>query len=86
MRFPREPGGEWMDGSTFPLGRRLFNQLAREKAFPAQKPHKKWIALRSDVHAYLTRQEGQRVEADAQAVDDPIAAALASRRLRVLKG
>lgn len=84
--IPREAASDWVDGSTFPLGRRRFNELAREQAFPARKPAKKWIARRSDVDAYLTAQAQQPVHVAAPVVDDPVAAALASRTLCVLKG
>lgn len=82
-------GNEWVDAKTSGLGYRLFLRLAREGAFPVSKRGKAFVARRADVDAYL---EGQRIqpappkpEPSLPRGHDPIAAALAAGRLRVVK-
>jgi len=92
---------DWVDACSSGLGRRNFLRLAREGAFPASKRGKKYVARRADVDAYVERQRIQTqpprrassraltpaTDASAQidGNDDPVARALASGRLRVLK-
>jgi hypothetical protein len=84
---------EWVDARSSGLGRRLFLRLAREGAFPIFKRGRSYVAKRSDVDAYIER---QRVPVDPPpepeppsppplGSPDPIAAALAAGRLRVIK-
>jgi hypothetical protein len=83
---------EWVDARTSGLGRRLFQRLAREGAFPVFKRGRSYVAKRSDVDAYIER---QRIKPDPPpdpeppqpppGSHDPIAAALAAGRLRVIK-
>ncbi len=83
---------EWVDARSSGLGRRLFLRLAREDAFPIFKRGRSYVAKRSDVDAYIER---QRVHVDPcpepepprppSTGGDPIAAALAAGRLRVVK-
>ena len=83
---------EWVDARSSGLGRRLFRRLAGEGAFPIFKRGRSYVAKRSDLDAYIER---QRVPVDSPkepemtqpppALDDPIAAALAAGRLRVVK-
>ena len=82
---------EWVDARTSGLGRRAFLRLAREGAFPTSRRGKSFVARRADVDAYI---EKQRVEPSAlpsppQPLNgptvDPIAAALAEGRLRLVK-
>lgn len=81
---------EWVDARSSGLGRRLFLRLGREGAFPIFKRGRTYVAKRSDVDAYIER---QRVEPDPPpeppqpppGSHDPIAAALAAGRLRVVK-
>lgn len=81
---------EWVDARTSGLGRRLFLRLGHEGAFPIFKRGRSYVAKRSDVDAYIER---QRVEPNPPPdpeppqppSHDPIAAALAAGRLRVIK-
>jgi len=85
---------EWVDARTSGLGPAAFRRLAREGAFPASKRGRAYVARRADVDAYLER---QRVappreppppappRPPAGALFDPIAAALAEGRLRLVK-
>jgi len=96
---PRESmTDEWVDARTSPLGRRAFLKLAREGAFPASLVGNKYMARRSDVDAYLERQRIHRESPRREAaravplhpavdvtVSDPVARALASGRLRIVK-
>jgi hypothetical protein len=81
----------WVDAHTLGLGRRRFLRLAREGAFPTYKRGKAYVARRGDVDAYIERQRvpvGPRPEPPEPARasgTDPIAAALAAARLRVVK-
>jgi hypothetical protein len=86
-------GDEWVDARSSGLGRRLFLRLARLGAFPIFKRGRSYVARRSDLDAYIQR---QRVLVDpppspdpppppSPGSPDPIAAALAAGRLRVLK-
>lgn len=89
---PSAKQDEWVDARSSGLGRRLFLRLARERAFPIFKRGRTYVAKRSDVDAYIER---QRVEPDPPpepdppqpppGTHDPIAAALAAGRLRVIK-
>jgi hypothetical protein len=89
---PAAKHDEWVDARSSGLGRRLFLRLAREGAFPIFKRGRSYVAKRSDVDAYIER---QRVQVDPRpepepprppsAGGDPIAAALAAGRLRVVK-
>jgi hypothetical protein len=83
---------EWVDARSSGLGRRLFLRLAREGAFPIFKRGRSFVAKRSDVDAHIER---QRIEVALRREPepprppspgaDPIAAALAAGRLRVVK-
>jgi hypothetical protein len=83
---------EWVDARSSGLGRRLFLRVAREGAFPIFKRGRSYVAKRSDVDAYIER---QRVQVDPppdpqpphppSSRGDPIAAALAAGRLRVVR-
>lgn len=85
-------GVEWVDARSSGLGRRLFQRLAREGAFPTFKRGRSYVAKRSDLDAYI---ESQRVPVDPPqepeppqpppSLHDPIAAALAAGRLRVVR-
>lgn len=89
---PPVSADEWVDARTSGLGRRTFLRLVRAGAFPASKRGKAYIARRADVDRYLER---QRVQPDPPpepespppppGAHDPIAAALAAGRLRVIK-
>jgi hypothetical protein len=89
---PNGKADEWVDARTSGLGRRLFRRLAQEGAFPVFKRGRCHVAKRSDVDAYIER---QRVHPDPPpepepplpppTSHDPIAAALAAGRLRVIK-
>jgi len=82
---------EWVDARSSGLGRRLFLRLAREGAFPASKRGKAYIARRADVDAYLERQRLEPAPVPSPPpptygpAHDPIAAALAQGRLRIVK-
>ena len=86
----RPAADEWVDARTSGLGRRRFLRLAREGAFPVSKRGRAYVARRADVDAYLER---QRLELSAPPPSsppppgspDPIAAALAAGRLRIVK-
>ena len=82
---------QWVDARSSGLGRRLFLRLGHEGAFPIFKRGRAYVAKRSDVDAYIER---QRVQPDPARPEppqpppgshDPIAAALAAGRLRVVK-
>ena len=83
---------EWVDARSSGLGRRLFQRLAREGALPIFKRGRSYVAKRSDLDAYI---ESQRVPVDPSpepeppelppSLHDPIAAALAAGRLRLIK-
>jgi len=89
---PNGKHDEWVDARSSGLGRRLFQRLAREGALPTFKRGRSYVAKRSDVDAYI---ESQRVLVDPPpepesphpppSFHDPIAAALAAGRLRVVK-
>jgi hypothetical protein len=83
---------DWVDARSSGLGRRHFLRLAREGAFPIFKRGRSYVAKRSDVDAYIERQRVQvnpRPEPEPPRPPsmngDPIAAALAAGRLRVVK-
>jgi hypothetical protein len=86
---------EWVDARTSGLGRRTFLRLVREGAFPASKRGKSHVARRADVDAYLERQRiappptpsppPEPPRPPNGAPFDPIAAALAEGRLRLVK-
>jgi hypothetical protein len=82
---------EWVDARTSGLGRRRFLRLAREGAFPVSRRGRAYIARRSDVDAYLERQRVEHSpttpasEPPPPGSHDPIAAALAAGRLRLVK-
>lgn len=83
---------EWVDARSSRLGRRLFLRLGREGAFPIFKRGRTYVAKRSDVDAYIERQRvpvGPPPEPEPPqpppSSHDPIAAALAAGRLRVIK-
>lgn len=87
-------GDEWVDARTSGLGRRLFLRLAREGAFPVSKRGRAYVARRADVDAYIERQRVQPQpkppeppppEPPSPGGHDPIAAALAAGRLRVVR-
>jgi len=84
---------EWVDARSSGLGRRLFLRLGRQGAFPIFKRGRSFVAKRSDLDAYIER---QRVPIDPRpgpepsrpsspGSPDPIAAALAEGRLRIVK-
>jgi hypothetical protein len=78
---------EWIDARSAPMGARAFQRLAREGAFPASKPGKRWQARRSDVDAYMDRHRAAaREEVATNDAQDPVLAALDAGRLRVIKG
>ena len=88
---PPAPREECIDARSSGLGRRHFLRLGREGAFPIFKRGRSYVAKRSDVDAYI---EKQRVPVDpppkpdpppSPGSPDPIAAALAAGRLRVVK-
>ena len=90
----RSVADEWVDARTSGLGRRTFLRLAREGAFPASKRGKTYVARRADVDAYVERQRialspspssPEPPRPPAGALFDPIAAALAEGRLRLVK-
>ena len=85
---------DWVDARTSGLGPRTFRRLAREGAFPASKRGKAYVARRADVDAYLERQRIAPLPAPPPSEPtppllatpfDPIAAALAEGRLRLVK-
>lgn len=84
---------EWVDGRSSGLGRRLFLRLGREGAFPIFRRGRSYVAKRSDVDAYIERQrvqpepprEPEPPQPPSPGSRDPIAAALAAGRLRVIK-
>jgi hypothetical protein len=83
---------EWVDARSSGLGRRLFLRLGREGAFPIFRRGRSYVAKRSDVDAYIERQRvpvGAPPEPDPPrpptGSPDPIAAALAAGRLRMVK-
>jgi excisionase family DNA binding protein len=87
-------GDDWVDARTSGLGRRTFRRLVREGAFPASKRGKAYVARRADVDAYLERQRIAPTRAPSAtepspppngAPLDPIAAALAEGRLRIVR-
>lgn len=85
----RGSGDEWVDAKTSGLGRRLFLRLARQGAFPVCKRGRAYVARRADVDAYLECQRIQPQPPDPPEPPppggtDPIAAALAAGRLRVV--
>ena len=83
---------EWVDAHNSGLGYRVFLRLARNGALPVSKLGKKYVARRGDVDAYI---EGQRIKPASAPLSraptaslpayDPIAAALAQGRLRIVK-
>jgi hypothetical protein len=86
--------GEWVDARTSGLGHRTFLRLVREGAFPASKRGKAYVARRADVDAYVERQRIVPAPAASPSAPlrppdgasfDPIAAALAEGRLRIVK-
>jgi len=89
---PTARADEWVDARSSGLGRRLFLRLGREGAFPIFKRGRTYVAKRRDLDAYIER---QRVQPDSPpdpeppqlppGGHDPIAAALAAGRLRVVK-
>lgn len=84
---------EWVDARSSGLGRRLFLRLGREGAFPIFKRGRSYVAKRSDVDAYIERQRVPPAPPEPESdppqpppgSNDPIAAALAAGRLRVIK-
>jgi hypothetical protein len=83
---------EWVDARSSGLGRRLFLRLGRGGAFPIFKRGRSYVAKRSDVDAYIERQRIPVAPAPEPEPPrppspggDPIAAALAAGRLRVVK-
>jgi excisionase family DNA binding protein len=91
---PPVSADEWVDARTSGLGRRTFLRLVREGAFPASKRGKAYIARRADVDRYLERQRIAPLSEPSPpappcrlpvAPFDPIAAALAEGRLRIVK-
>jgi hypothetical protein len=88
---PQAAPAVWVDAHSSGLGRRLFLRLAHEGAFPTFKRGKSYVARRGDVDAYVERQRisvERQPEAPApppSRAPDPIAAALAAGRLRVVK-
>jgi len=82
---------DWVDARTSGLGRGLFRRLVRDGTLPTHKRGKTFVVRRSEVDAYI---QSQRVPAAAPrvpivkgvaGVSDPIAAALAEGRLRLVK-
>jgi len=82
---------DWVDARTSSLGRGLFRRLVRDGTLPTRKRGKTFVVRRSEVDAYI---ESQRVPAvsprfpvvrGGAGVADPIAAALAEGRLRLVK-
>ncbi len=85
---------DWVGARTSGLGRRTFLRLVRDGALPASKRGKAYVVRRSDVDAYLER---HRIAPPLEALQpepprppdgapfDPIAAALAEGRLRLIK-
>ena len=91
---PSASADDWVDARTSGLGRRTFLRLVREGTLPASKRGKAFIARRADVDAYLERQRIAPPPAPSPpepprppngAPFDPIAAALAEGRLRIVK-
>jgi excisionase family DNA binding protein len=85
---------DWVDARTSGLGRRTFLRLVREGTLPASRRGKTFIARRADVDAYLERQRvgpppvpspPEPPRPPDGAPFDPIAAALAEGRLRIVK-
>jgi hypothetical protein len=82
---------EWVDARSSGLGRRTFLRLVREGAFPTSKRGKTYVARRTDVDAYIERQRVEPSEVQlpppppSGSTVDPIAAALAEGRLRLVK-
>lgn len=88
----RSAAEDWVDARTSGLGRRTFLRLVREGAFPAARRGKAYVARRADVDAYVERQRITPPAASsppqpplAGAAFDPIAAALAEGRLRLVR-
>jgi len=90
----RAAADDWVDGRTSGLGCRAFLRLVREGAFSAAKRGKTYVARRADVDAYVERQRitpppalspPQTPPSLGGASFDPIAAALAEGRLRLVK-
>jgi hypothetical protein len=89
---PHAAADEWVDARSSGLGRRLFLRLAHDGAFPVFKRGRSFVAKRSDVDAYIERQRIEVTERPQPEPPrppspggDPIAAALAAGRLRVVK-
>lgn len=90
--MPNSQHDEWVDGRSSGFGRRLFLRLGHAGAFPIFKRGRSYVAKRSDLDAYI---ESQRVPVDPPpgpeppqpppSFHDPIAAALAAGRLRVVR-
>ena len=88
----RAGADEWVNSRNSGLGRRTFLRLAREGAFPASRRGNAYVARRVDVDAYLARQRIEPTPARSASLPrlegaafDPIAAALAEGRLRLVK-
>lgn len=93
---PRAQQEEWIDARSSGLGRRLFLRLGREGAFPIFKRGRSYVARRCDLDAYIERQRVPFQPTPAPSPSppppppdgapfDPIAAALAEGRLRIVK-
>lgn len=91
---PPVSADDWVDARTSGLGRRTFLRLVREGTLPASKRGKAYIVRRAHVDAYLERQRFAPPPDPAPpeppgppdgAPFDPIAAALAEGRLRLVK-
>ena len=85
---------DWVDARTSGLGPSTFRRLVRERAFPASKRGRAYVARRADVDAYVERQRVAPLPAPPPSEStpplpatpfDPIAAALAEGRLRLVK-
>ena len=83
---------DWVDARTSGLGRGLFRRLVRDGTLPTHKRGKAFVVRRSEVDAYILSQRISASPPRAPAVTgggpgmvDPIAAALAEGRLRLVK-
>jgi hypothetical protein len=62
-RLGRANGDEFVDQSTSPLGRRRHIAAIRSGALPGRQVGRLYLARRSDVEAFISRQQAVRDEA-----------------------